>query len=247
MRATLRRRIPLPVRQRVAAARRALRDLRTGFRPERARAPEDWPTHVHLGQAVRPGADAEMYVNKVHNLDRACRAIDGAHLAPGGAWSYWALVGEPSTRRGYADGRCIVEAELVRKAGGGLCQVSGLLYHLALMGALEVLERHPHSIDLYRDEDRVTPLGADATVVWGYKDLRLRNPHPFPVAIRVWRTEDTIEAALAAPVPLPAHDVRFEREPSGPGRARVHTVRDGQRLGSTEYLLRPGMRLGDRA
>ncbi|HTP30232.1 MAG TPA: VanW family protein, partial [Anaeromyxobacteraceae bacterium] len=36
-------------------------------------------------------------------------------------------------------------------------------------------ERHSHSIDLYTDSTRFAPLGADATVAYGRKDLRFEN------------------------------------------------------------------------
>jgi vancomycin resistance protein VanW len=36
-------------------------------------------------------------------------------------------------------------------------------------------------LDLYTDETRFTPLGLDATVVYGHKDLRVKNKHPFPI------------------------------------------------------------------
>ena len=32
-----------------------------------------------------------------------------------------------------------------------------------------------YQIDIYTDETRYTPLGSDATVVYGYKDLRFKN------------------------------------------------------------------------
>jgi hypothetical protein len=46
---------------------------------------------------------------------------------------------------------------------------------------LKIVERHQHSVDIYTEENRYTPLGTDATVVFGYKDLRIRNPYHFPI------------------------------------------------------------------
>jgi len=58
--------------------------------------------------------------------------------------------------------------------GGGLCQLSGIIYHAVLEAGLEILERHPHSLDIYTATTRYTPLGSDAAVVYGHKDLRFK-------------------------------------------------------------------------
>ena len=43
------------------------------------------------------------------------------------------------------------------------------------MAGLCIIERHSHSFDIYNEETRFTPLGSDATVVYGFKDLRIQN------------------------------------------------------------------------
>ena len=136
--------------------------------------------YAELEQTVFRG---QFYENKLSNLRRGAASIDQSVIEPGGQWSFWRRLGKPSVRRGYLEGRTIMGDRLVRQVGGGLCQLSSLVHHLALLGGLEIVERHAHSIDIYREEERHTPLGADATVVWGFKDLRLRNPHPFAVSI----------------------------------------------------------------
>ena len=116
-----------------------------------------------------------------------------------------------------------------------------MLYHLALVGGLEIVERHPHSIDIYREEDRYAPLGADATVVWGFKDLRLRNPYPSAVSITCFLDRMRLVAqlrSLGAARPL---DVVFVREQLAPARVRVETLVGGSRRGLTEYEQRPGL------
>jgi vancomycin resistance protein VanW len=140
-------------------------------------------------------------------------------------------------------GRNIVDGRLVRQTGGGLCQLSSLLHHLALLGGLEVEERHAHSLDIYREDERFTPLGADATVVWGFKDLRLRNPHPSPVAVACRVDGTRLVSQIRCAAPLPARNVSFVREPASPGRVRVWTVVDGAARGETEYEQRPGLAL----
>ena len=115
-------------------------------------------------------------------------------MEPGQIFSFWQLVGEPSARRGYLDGRTLKNGRVEADPGGGLCQLSGILYLLALRGGLEMLERHAHSVDLYSGSTRFAPLGSDATVFWGYMDLRFLNSTDAPIAFRFEILEEKMTA-----------------------------------------------------
>lgn len=241
MRRMARRAVPLELRQVVAQARRMGRDWAGGVELQRGRGGEEWPVCVELSQPVKHSAAVEA---KLTNLRIAASLLDHNLIEPGGRWSFWDRVGRPSARRGFAEGRNIVDGALVRQTGGGLCQLSGLLYHLALLGGLEAAERHAHSLDIYREDERHTPLGADATVVWGFKDLRLRNPHPFAVSLAVSVEDTRIVGRLHGAEPIPPRDVSFVREPAArPGRVRVWTIVGGVPLCETEYEQRQGLAL----
>jgi len=68
---------------------------------------------------------------------------------------------------------------LVDSVAGGVCQVSSALYNAGLYAGLEVLERHAHTLAL----NYIEP-GRDAAVWFeGRQDLRLRNPHNFPLTV----------------------------------------------------------------
>lgn len=240
LRRLARRAVPLEVRKSVANARRAARDRARGIAFGDARGGGEWPVCVELSQQVMPSPVIEA---KLANLRLGAAGIDRSVLEPGARWSFWHRVGRPQSSRGFVAGRNIVDGRLVKQVGGGLCQLSSLLYHLSLLGGLEVEERHAHSLDIYHEEERFTPLGADATVVWGAKDLRLRNPHPFAVSLAC-RVEGTrligeirSEGALATRV------IDFVREPAGARRVRVFTVVDGASVRQTEYEQRPGLAL----
>jgi vancomycin resistance protein VanW len=235
-----RRVLPLGLRQALAHARRAVRDRVAGVRFGRMRGGGGWPAWVEIAQPVMPSATLEA---KLANLRLGASRIDGSMVEAGGCWSFWDRVGRPSARRGFARGRNLVDGRLVIQTGGGLCQLSGLIHHLALSSGLEVSERHAHSIDIYREDERFTPLGADATVVWGVKDLRLRNPHPFPVAITCAVEGDRVVARLRSELPIAERTVDFVREPAAAGRVRVWTVIGGVRAVETEYERREGLRL----
>ena len=85
-------------------------------------------------------------------------------------------------RNGFSKSRTIIDGKLSPSTGGGLCQLSGIIYHASLEAGLAIVERHHHSVDIYENEsDRYAPLGSDATVVYGYKDLRIRNNLESPI------------------------------------------------------------------
>lgn len=177
--------------------------------------------------------------NKKHNLSLAIQKIQNIELPPGAIFSFWHLVGNPSRKNGYVEGRTIVGDRLQAVVGGGLCQLSGLLYFLALKAGLEILERHPHSKDIYTEETRFAPLGSDATVVFAYKDLRFRNTLSTPICFKFDLQDQQIVAALCSLEPIAELQVEFKQERVAAG-AKVDTIRfskDGalKLLNSTVY------------
>lgn len=123
-----------------------------------------------------------LVLGKIQNLRRARIAFDGIELLRGQTLSFWAQVGRPTRRRGFAIGRELREGCLIPSVGGGLCQLSNVLYDAAIEAGIEVLERHAHS--------QVVPGSAasrdrDATVFWNYIDLRLRAPYDLRLEVEL--------------------------------------------------------------
>ena len=145
-------------------------------------------------------------------------------MPPNGILSFWAAVGEPVERNGFHLGRSIRSDAAGADIGGGLCQISGLLYETGLRAGLEIVERQPHSQDLYTDETRFTALGLDATVVWGHKDVRLRNNTKHEVAFSFDVTTDDISARLWSERPMEIAQVSIVDEAS-PGVRKVAVYR----------------------
>lgn len=162
--------------------------------------------------------------NKRHNLTIAAAQIQNVVIQPGEIFSFWALVGAPIARRGYREGRALIQGQLQTVIGGGLCQLSGILYHLSLQGGLTPLERYPHSTDIYTDETRFTPLGSDATVVYGYKDFRFINNLSQPLCFRISITPDEVIAQLCTPDEIQTYHVEFRPTKIG-DRTEVETLR----------------------
>jgi vancomycin resistance protein VanW len=159
-------------------------------------------------QEIKGTAFAE---GKLANIALSAALLDGVVVAPGEIFSFWKLVGRPSAASGFAIGRSIRGDRVGGEIGGGLCQVSGIAYEAGLRAGLAIVERHPHSRDLYAEADRFTPLGLDATVVWPNKDLRLANPFAVPVQFRFAVGNSTIAASVHAPVPLDATTLEVAR------------------------------------
>jgi vancomycin resistance protein VanW len=140
----------------------------------------------------------ESNLNKLHNLSVAINKIKCFTIEPNQIFSFWKMIGNPSTQNNFLKSRTIINGKIEHAVGGGLCQLSGLLYYLALQAGLQITERHAHSVDIYTDEERFTPLGSDATVAYGYKDLRFCNPFNFSLKITITLTDTELQATLFA-------------------------------------------------
>ncbi|MBP5270166.1 MAG: VanW family protein [Clostridia bacterium] len=119
--------------------------------------------------------DMELQINKVTNLRLAAERLDGILLPPGKTLSFWYLVGKPSYRRGFLDGMVLRNGKIERGPGGGLCQMSNLIYWMTIHTPLTVAERHRHGYDVFPDSGRTQPFASGATVFYPYVDLAVRN------------------------------------------------------------------------
>ncbi len=120
-------------------------------------------------------------VGRAVNIRNAARKIDGVVLPPGAAFSFNDRVGPRTRDNGFTLAPEIQGDELTDGIGGGTCQLSSTLHGAAVYGALEVLHRQGHS-----RASSYTKLGLDATVSFPIVDLKLKNPHPFPIMIHAY-------------------------------------------------------------
>ena len=114
-----------------------------------------------------------------HNAIRAATELNDAIIPPGATFSYNRRVRAWATEPGYWKAPVSYAGSMTLAVGGGVCQTSSTLYNAALLAGLEISERHPHTA-----LPRYVPPGRDAAVAYPGIDLRLKNPHPFPVRIR---------------------------------------------------------------
>ena len=141
--------------------------------------------------------------NKVTNLKLATAKLNGLVLKPGETFSIWRLVGKPTKARGFAEGMVLSNGSFVPGVGGGLCQLSNLIYWMTLQTPLQVTERWRHTHDVFPDTNRTQPFGSGATVVYNYIDLQIKNETQYSYQLQIKVGETDLEGEWRCEQPLP--------------------------------------------
>ncbi len=136
--------------------------------------------------------DMWMQHNKVVNLSIALRQLDGALIKPGETFSYWKLVGKPTRKKGYLDGMVLFNGGFTAGVGGGLCQLSNLIYWMVLHTPMTVTERYRHGFDVFPDSNRTLPFGSGATCVYNYRDLQFYNNTEHTYQLRLYMDDGSL-------------------------------------------------------
>lgn len=187
---------------------------------------------------INPPSQRSMFENKLHNIRLAISRMAPLVLQPGQEFSFWHLALAPTLENDYREGAMFINHQVRSSVGGGLCQLSGLIYNLALLSGCDIVERYNHSIDAY-GEERYIPLGQDSTVAYGRKNLRFRNPHGFPLSFELNVDPQHAWGSVRADKLLP-YRIRIETQllatlASPPRRKADPALPDG------ETLVRPGL------
>ncbi|MGM9522032.1 MAG: VanW family protein [Oscillospiraceae bacterium] len=140
--------------------------------------------------------DMQLQYNKIKNLRIAVKCIDGVLIHPGEIFSYWKLIGKPTRKKGYIDGMILRNGGFTAGTGGGLCQLSNLIFWMALHSPLTVIERHRHGYDVFPDSNRTQPFGSGATCFYPHGDLMLRNDTSDTFQLKVRVGEEYLEGEL---------------------------------------------------
>ena len=169
-------------------------------------------------QRAPDGVIAAYTEEKTQNLRLAAARVDGLAIGPGEVFSFCRIVGPTTRRRGYLPALEMHDGDMQAEVGGGLCQLANLLLLLAIDVNAEIVERHRHSYDLFRDIDRTVPFGCGATVFYNYVDFQFRNRLAMPLLLRVRVEPPLLVGEICAVAPLPFYtrlaetDHRFFRE-----------------------------------
>jgi vancomycin resistance protein YoaR len=126
---------------------------------------------------------------RANNIELAAQRLQGAVLMPGATLSFNQVVGKRDPGRGFAPALELINGEVAMGVGGGVCQVAGTLHAAAFFAGLKIEEFRPHS---RLNQFAYLRPGLDTVVAWPEhvtdlretKDLRIRNPYPFPILIK---------------------------------------------------------------
>lgn len=142
--------------------------------------------------------------NVKQNLALAVEKLNGIRIEPNSVLSFSDIVGEASVQNGFLTGRVYYWNEAIYEPGGGLCQVSSTLFNLLLLTGFVIKERHKHSQPV-----TYVPMGLDATIYYGKKNLRMLNPHSQSFRLEAKISDNSLTFSLYGSLPL---QNRFELE-----------------------------------
>ena len=158
----------------------------------------EYASHCTLLLRQLKGVDMWLQHNKVHSLKAAANCIDGIVLRPGETFSFWRLVGKPTARRGFKIGMILSNGMVARGIGGGLCQMTNLIYWMALHTELAITERWRNGFDAFPDEGRTQPFAPGATCAYNYIDLQITNSTQDTYQLRVCLDDDYLHGQWLA-------------------------------------------------
>jgi vancomycin resistance protein VanW len=125
--------------------------------------------------------------NTIYNIRLASDVINGILIKPQEIFSFNKYIGPAEKADGYKESTIIANGVFVNGYGGGICQVSSTLYNAALLANLPIIERYNHSV--YGEATKYVPLGQDAAIFYGFKNLRFKNnlDHAVVIFLKVFR------------------------------------------------------------
>ncbi len=116
-----------------------------------------------------------------HNIQVGASRINNTCLLPGERVSFDHVIHDSSDGQGFLAAGSYLNGEVVQTEGGGICQVSTTAYNAVLRAGILPVARLPHSMPVH-----YVPLGLDAAISAGYKDLVIENTFDVPILIKAF-------------------------------------------------------------
>jgi vancomycin resistance protein YoaR len=129
--------------------------------------------------------------NRIQNLRNACEKINGVIVYPNEEFSTNEHFAPFTEANGWANAGTIVNGQIEDSLGGGMCQVSSVLYDALLKAELCITERFNHSMKV-----GYSPYAFDATLAGDYKDLKFKNDTSKPVYIEAYLANNSVNVNL---------------------------------------------------
>lgn len=165
-----------------------------------------------------PGVDLTLQENKAVNIRLACKKLHQTVVRPGETFSFCVTVGKCTKRKGFKEGRILLQNQLRPGMGGGLCNLGNMIHRMVLHSPMTVTEFHSHSDALAPDEGKRVVFSAGTSVYYNYLDYRFKNNTDQMVQILVWCDEDRLYGELRSERPyehnyeLVEEDHHFRKE-----------------------------------
>lgn len=169
-------------------------------------------THQTILLRELKDVDMRLQHNKVRNLAIAASRLNGIVIKPGETFSYWRLLGNTTKGKGYVDGMILFYGKVITGTGGGLCQLSNLIYWMTLHSPLTVTERHRHSYDVFPDSNRTQPFGSGATCAYNYLDLQIKNETNYTYQLVIYLTDTHLVGEWRGESPAITNYEVYERD-----------------------------------
>lgn len=147
---------------------------------------------------TQTGYPIEYQYNKVFNLQLAGKQINHLLIKPKETFSFYIAVKDAEKKEKYRKGLTLVDGKIAFIEGGGLCQISNLLFQVFLNSSLTIVERHTHKVKDFPDPMEDTPKGIDSAIAEGFLDLKVRNDTENTFQISITFDDEYIYAKLLA-------------------------------------------------
>lgn len=121
------------------------------------------------------GFPIKYQMNKVFNLKLAAKSLNRVVIKPKETFSFWQLARYADKNHRYKDGLTLIDGKIIGSYGGGLCQLSSMLFWLFLHTPLEIVERRGHAVESFPSTTEDNPCGTDASIDEGWLDLKVKN------------------------------------------------------------------------
>lgn len=149
------------------------------------------------------GIDPVLQQNKAINIKLASDKINGLVIYPSEVFSFFDTVGKMTKRKGYKDGRVLVNNILKPDLSGGLCNLGNTIHQLVFHSPLDVIEIHSHSDALAPDAGKRVPLSSVTSISYNNADYRFKNNTDQPVQLLLWCEDETSYGELRSEKEFP--------------------------------------------
>jgi len=128
---------------------------------------------------------------RTKNLKAGAARVTGVIVKPGERFSLLNTLGPITTANGYFSSGVVENGFSSEAVGGGLSQISTMMYNVGFLAGYDDITHKPHS----RWFDRY-PAGREATLWEGQIDMIWENNTPYGVMIQAWVSDDAVHTRL---------------------------------------------------